>query len=167
MMDAEDRERIEPLECEGVARTVVENIRPLLGNVEVSFNMEDDLYFPAAAYSEWSSILQNVLLNAANATLDVSKPRIEISSMHHNRYGYLYVSDNGVGIGNEADELFKPFARRSNISSERRELGMGGSGLGLTIVEMIAENRNCDVSFVQPDDPDWSTTFQLSWRVER
>lgn len=167
MMDAEDREKIEPLECEGVARTVVANIRPLLGNIEVLFDMQEDLHFPAAAYSEWSAILQNVLLNAANATLDVSEPRIEISSEIHNRYGYLYVSDNGVGIGDDADELFKPFARRSNISSERRELGMGGTGLGLTIVEMIAENRNCDVGFVESSDPRWSTTFQLSWRVER
>ena len=87
--------------------------------------------------------------------------------MIHNRYGYLYVSDNGVGIGDDAKDLFKPFARRSNISSERRELGMGGTGLGLTIVEMIAESRSCDVEFVDPGDPDWSTTFQMSWRVER
>lgn len=167
MMDAEDREKIEPLECEGVARTVVANIRPLLGNVVVTFDMEEGLHFPAAAYSEWSAILQNVLLNAANATLDAARPKIEISSEVHNRYGYLYVSDNGVGIGDDAEELFKPFARRSKISPERRELGMGGTGLGLTIVEMIAENRGCDVGFVDPDDPHWSTTFQMSWRVER
>lgn len=166
MMDAEDRERIEPLECEAVARTVVDNIRPLLGRVDISFDMESGLHFPPAAYSEWSSILQNVLLNAANATLDAATPRIEISSLLHNKYGYLYVSDNGVGIGDDADELFKPFKRRSNLSPERRELGMGGTGLGLTIVEMIAENRNCDVAFVDPGD-DWSTSFELSWRVER
>lgn len=167
MMDAEDRERIEPLECEAVARTVVDNIRPLMGNVSVTFEMERGLHFPPAAYSEWSSILQNVLLNAVNATLDAATPRIEISSMIHNRYGYLYVSDNGVGIGDDAEELFKPFKRKSNVSPERRELGMGGTGLGLTIVEMIAENRNCDVAFVDPDDSDWNTTFELSWRVER
>jgi len=166
MMDTEDRERVEPLECEAVARTVVDNIRPLLGRVDISFDMESGLHFPPAAYSEWSSILQNVLLNAANATLDAATPRIEISSLLHNKYGYLYVSDNGVGIGDDADELFKPFKRRSNLSPERRELGMGGTGLGLTIVEMIAENRNCDVAFVDPGD-DWSTSFELSWRVER
>lgn len=167
MMDAEDREKIEPLECEAVVRTVVANIRPLLGNIEVTFDMQSGLHFPAAAYSEWSAILQNVLLNSANATLDAVKPRIKISSEIHNRYGYLYVSDNGVGIGDNPDELFKPFARRSHISSERRELGMGGTGLGLTIVEMIAENRSCDVAFVAPGEPRWSTTFQMSWRVER
>jgi signal transduction histidine kinase len=166
MMDADDRERIEPLECEAVARTVIDNIRPLLGNVVITFDMESGLYFPPAAYSEWSAILQNVVLNAANATLDSASPRIEISSMLYNKYGYLYVSDNGVGIGDDPDELFKPFKRKSNLSPERRELGMGGTGLGLTIVEMIAENRNCDVAFVDPGD-DWSTSFELSWRVER
>lgn len=167
MMDAEDRERIEPLECEAVARTVVDNIRPLMGNVSVTFDMQRGLHFPPAAYSEWSSILQNVLLNAVNATLDAAQPRIEISSMIHNRYGYLYVSDNGVGIGDDPEELFKPFKRKSSVSAERRELGMGGTGLGLTIVEMIADNRNCDVAFVDPEEPDWNTAFELSWRVER
>ncbi len=167
MMDAEDREKIEPLECEGVVRTVVSNLRPLLGNIEISFDMHEGLHFPPAAYSEWSAILQNVLLNSANAMLDSEDPKIEISSTVHNRYGFLYVSDNGVGIGEDAEEFFKPFARKSNISPERRELGMGGTGLGLTIVEMIAENRNCDVEFVDPDDPDWSTSIELRWRVER
>ncbi|WP_273281742.1 ATP-binding protein [Pseudooceanicola atlanticus] len=167
MMDVEDREKVEALDCEGVVRTVVANLRPLLGNIEISFDMHEGLYFPPAAYSEWSAILQNVILNSANATLDRDDPKIEISSTIHNRYGLLYVSDNGVGIGDDADEYFKPFARKSKISPERRELGMGGTGLGLTIVEMIAENRNCDVAFVDSGDPAWSTTFELSWRVER
>jgi signal transduction histidine kinase len=167
MMDAEDREKIEALECDGVVRTVVANLRPLLGNIDVSFDMHEGLFFPPAAYSEWSAILQNVILNSANATLDQDVPKIEISSTIHNKYGLLYVSDNGVGIGEDADQYFKPFTRKSKISPERRELGLGGTGLGLTIVEMIAENRNCDVAFVDPGDPEWSTTFELSWRVER
>lgn len=167
LMDAEDREKVEALECEGVARTVVQNIRPLLGNVAVTFNMQRGLHFPPASYSEWSAILQNVLLNATNATLDAAAPRIEISSEIHNRYGYLYVSDNGTGIVGDAGELFKPFVRRSEISSDRRELGMGGTGLGLTIVEMIAESRGCDVALVAAGDDGWSTTFEMSWRVER
>ena len=167
MMDAEDREKIEPLECEGVVRTVVRNILPLIGRVQVTFNMQAGMYFPAAAYSEWNAVLQNILVNAANATLDVKQPKIEISSEIYKRYAYLYVSDNGVGIGDDPEALFKPFARQSNISNERRELGMGGTGLGLTIVKMISENRNCEVEFISSEDPIWSTTFQMSWRVER
>ena len=165
MMVAEDREKVEALECEGVVRTVVMTLRPLIGNVDVSLDFEGGLHFPQATYSEWSAILQNVLLNGANATLDTEKPRIEIETFTHNKYGYMYVSDNGAGIGNDSADLFKPFARRSKLSADRKELGMGGTGLGLTIVEMVAENRGCDVQFVDPDDG-WSTTFEMSWRVE-
>ena len=168
-MDTEDRERVEPQDCESIVRHRRLQFTPSLGQGQRRFDFEltDGLHFPPAAYTEWSAILQNVLLNAANATLDQNEPRIRITSALRNRYGLLQVSDNGVGIGENPDEYFKPFARKSKISSERRELGMGGAGLGLTIVEMISENRNCDVAFVAPDDPQWSTTFELSWRVER
>ena len=167
MMDEEDRERIEPQSCESVIRNVVSNFRPLLGNVKVEFDLIRELHFPPASYSEWNAILQNILLNAVNATLDQNEPRIRIASAIRNRYGLLQISDNGIGIGEHPNDFFKPFTRTMNISPERRELGMGGTGLGLTIVEMISENRHCDVAFVTPCDPQWSTTFELKWRVER
>lgn len=167
MMDSEDREKVEALPCEAVARTVVDNVRPLLGRLEVSFSMLKGLHFPPAAYTEWSSVLQNVLLNAANATLDRDSPRIEIRSLMRNRYGCLQISDNGVGVGTESSKFFEPFRRKSSVSQERQKLGMGGMGLGLTIVGLIAGNRNCDVSFVEPIAPKWSTTFEMTWRVER
>ncbi len=43
---------------------------------------------------------------------------------------------------------------------------MGETGLGLPIVEMIAEIKNCDVAFIDQGD-DWSNYYELSWRVER
>lgn len=167
LIEADDRDSIEPMECEAVARSAVSNLKPLLGKVVVEFAMRRGLQFPPAAFAEWNAIFQNVLLNAANATLDEEAPRIRISSGIRNRHGFVCVSDNGVGIGEGADEMFKPFVRRSSISDERRELGMGGTGLGLTIVEMIASNRNCEVAFVPPEGREWSTTFELSWRAEQ
>ncbi len=166
MMDTEDREKVEALECSPVVGSVVMSLRPLIGNIDVSLELEEGLHFPQATFSEWNAIIQNILLNAANATLDAETPRIQIETLTHNKYGYLYVSDNGIGIGANASDLFKPFARHSKLSAERKELGMGGTGLGLTIVEMIAENRNCDVMFIEPEEG-WSTTFAMSWRMER
>jgi hypothetical protein len=51
------------------------------------------------------------------------------------------------------------------ISPERRSLGLGGTGLGLTIVRMVATSVNCRVAFVQPE-PGFETAFQLSWSEE-
>jgi hypothetical protein len=64
-----------------------------------------------------------------------------------------------------AEELFNPFVRKLKISPERRSLGLGGTGLGLTIVRMVATSVNCRVAFVRPESG-FATAFQLSWSEE-
>lgn len=65
-----------------------------------------------------------------------------------------------------SDQLFEPFVRKLEISSERRELGVGGSGLGLTIVRMIADRVGCRVAFVEPSRG-FTTCFELAWKEQR
>lgn len=165
LMDVEDREQADALSCESVIKSSLRLLRPLLGSVEVDTRLSSKPRFPPGTFAEWNAILQNVLLNAANATLDKSEPQVLIETRKIGNRASILVSDNGIGVGEDAEDLFKPFERRSRISQERRQLGLGGTGLGLTIVALIAENRNCDVEFVEPED-DWSTTFRLSWRTE-
>ncbi len=165
MMDAEDRREVSRLRAEPVVRQAYENVAPYLGRTEVAIVVHDELRLPSATVTEWYAVLQNVLLNAANATLDRADPKIQVDIFRSGRRSYLQVSDNGFGVDLEnADDLFKPFVRYSAISDERRELGVGGTGLGLTIVDMIATQRECEVGFVTPD-PGWSTTFEMSWRT--
>jgi len=77
----------------------------------------------------------------------------------------LRISDTGSGIDlEEAERLFEPFQRKGSISEERKSLGLGGHGLGLTIVRMIAEGRRCHVGFVTPESG-FSTTFELTWKT--
>ena len=164
MLDQEDREVVEPLIVGPVVKAAVKNVKPFLGRMNVQFDIRDKLFFPAATMTEWTSVIQNVMLNAANATLDEAEPKVEISALRNGQYAIVTVSDNGIGIDGDGDELFQPFVRHSAISDERRELGLGGTGLGLTIVDMIATQRGCEVRFVEPDDG-WSTTFEMSWRA--
>ena len=66
------------------------------------------------------------------------------------RTAWLKVNDMGAGIDWERSaQFFEPFAREIEISRERRGLGLGGMGLGLTIVRMIADQRRCKVQFVK------------------
>lgn len=82
------------------------------------------------------------------------------------RRQFLRVSDTGVGLDmplEETDVLFEAFERRLRFSEANRSIAIGGQGLGLAIVRMIANNRRVDVAFVKPSRG-FATSIELSWR---
>ena len=82
---------------------------------------------------------------------------------------WLRISDTGQGLGvslNEAPKLFEPFERRLKISEDKRSIAIGGQGLGLAIVRMIAHRRLAKVEFVAPEER-FSTTFEIAWKGVR
>jgi len=131
-------------------------------NIDTS-SIDESLRLPEGRFAEWSAIFQNVFLNAVNAMLDVESKHISVVSRAHGRTRAILVQDTGCGVDlTSAEDLFKPFVRRLALSPERRALGLGGSGLGLTIVRMIAQNLSCKVAFVEPAEG-FSATLRLSW----
>ena len=131
-------------------------------SIDVS-GVDSELRLPAGTLAEWSAVLQNVFVNATNATLDTDEKRLFVSSRANGRVRSILIQDTGVGIDLEhAEEMFEPFARRLELSPERRALGLGGTGLGLTIVRMVATNIGCKVAFVEPENG-FATAFRLSW----
>jgi len=160
---AEDREEARPQRAERVLKTVISNLRPFLSDIEVQMDVDRGLVLPAATLAEWQGLLQNVITNAVNAMMDSDVRILKIATARAGKRAYLRVSDTGVGIDlKEAERFFEPFQRQGNISEERKSLGFGGYGLGLTIVRMIADSRRCRATFVRPDEG-FSSTFQLSW----
>lgn len=163
LLDPDDRDQVEALALGNVLRQVAKNISLLITGVEVTFEVPRDIYLPAATFAEWNSLFQNVLINAANATLDTEQRRIRCVGGRTGRAAWVRIDDNGAGVDHEdSAHLFEPFKRELNLSEERKALGLGGMGLGLTIVRMIADQRRARVSFVEPP-PGWSTSFQMSW----
>ncbi len=164
----EDRDRRERLRAKPVVLQVVDQLRSLLRGVRFDTDSLDGaLRLPAAAFAEWSSLFQNVLLNATNAMIDSDRREIRVRSCSRGDDRCVVVEDTGCGVDpNDAGELFAPFVRKLTISPDRRALGYGGSGLGLAIVRLIASNAGCQVSFVSPDG-DYSTAFRLSWSERR
>ena len=163
LLESDDRDEIEALVAAEVVDQVFANVRPLLPGMKMAASIPRDLFLPAATFAEWNSLFQNVLINASNATLDLAERKVWCTGGRTGRATWIRVEDNGVGVEyDDAEHLFEPFARQLSISEERRALGLGGMGLGLTIVRMIANQRRAKVRFVEPN-PGWSTAFQLSW----
>ena len=154
------------------ARAVIEEITNqtsfLARDAEIDYSQIDDrLRLPEASFAEWGAIFQNVFINAFNAMLDSPKRRLHISFRSHEKFREILIQDTGYGINlKDADRLFEPFQRASKISAERKALGYGGTGLGLTIVRLLANNIGCSVQFVDPEDG-FKTAFSIRWRVDK
>jgi hypothetical protein len=152
-----------------LARAVVEaaatQVRPFARGIEIRADrVPDHMRLPLGGYAEWIALLQNVFLNAINATLDSEVRRIDVDGRSAAADSWLRVQDTGSGVDlTTASTLFLPFERRQAVSAERAALGLGGAGLGLTIVQMLAGDLRATVAFEQPD-PEYSTAFVIRWR---
>jgi len=166
LLEEDGREQAGRLKIRGVLREVAKSLKVLMPRVEIDILVPPSMYLPPATYAEWHALFQNVLTNAGNAMLDVAKPRIGITAHSEGSRYRIHVNDIGVGIELSTQrKMFEPFGREQRISEERAALGLGGMGLGLTIVRMIADQRGCSARFTQPEDG-WNTTFELEWTAD-
>ena len=168
LFSAEDRSAIDRLRVVGVVTQVVRAFQALMPRVHFDFSdVPESLRFPVGSFAEWSALLQNVLTNAWNAMLDADEAIVSLDGGHGPRAReWLRVSDTGAGLDvplRDSDALFEPFERRLHINAANRSIAMGGQGLGLSIVRMIAGRRSARVAFVKPKRG-FATTLDVSWK---
>ncbi|MCR4378064.1 MAG: ATP-binding protein [Rhodospirillales bacterium] len=169
LADKEDRETISSLRAERVLKLAQSNLSPFLGGVDIDFTVDEKMRLPYATLAEWHGLFQNVITNALNAMVETrGKRQLRISSGRGpGLRAWVRISDNGSGIDlSHSEDFFEPFKRKGDISKDRKSMGLGGHGLGLTIVRMIAENRKCRARFIEPESG-FSTTFELSWSAPK
>ena len=168
LVSEEDREATARLRVAPVVDSVVRAMRPIMPGVSLeAVDVPDDLRFPVGSFADWNAVLQNLLSNAWNAMLDAEDASVAFDGGRKGRFReWLRVSDTGVGLGvplGEASRLFEPFERRLRISEQNRSVAMGGQGLGLALVRLIAARRSVRAVFVRPR-AGFSTSIELSWK---
>ena len=165
-----DHENVQDLKTFS-AKKIVENIIPQISFIQpgVTFDLagiDPDFHLPPATYAEWVSIFQNAFFNSLNALVDSDDRVIAIRSEDTGGCRRILIEDTGSGIDlGESEALFELFKRRITISRERRELGFGGSGLGLTIMRVIAGSRGVRVRF-EPPSLGFATSLVMEWTYE-
>jgi signal transduction histidine kinase len=168
LLSDEDKAATDRLKVGAVVDQTIRGMRALMPGVNFDKSgVPENLRFPLGSLADWNAVLQNVLSNAWNALLDSSEARIAfIAGREKSGREWLHVSDSGQGLDvplTEAEKLFEPFERRIKISNDKRSIAIGGQGLGLAIVRMIAHRRSASVAFVTADEG-FSTTFEIAWR---
>ncbi len=168
LLTDEDRTARQRLAVKPVVQQVVRSMRPLMPGVKFDYySISSKTLFPVGAFSDWSAVLQNAFANSWNAMLGASTMSVYIETGYGPRNReWIRISDSGVGLGMplaDSNTLFNPFERQLQVDDSRRSLMIGGQGLGLTIVRMIANRRSAKVAFVVPK-VGFSTTLELSWQ---
>jgi signal transduction histidine kinase len=166
LLDEQTRDSKGKFLAQAVMDDAADQIRPFARGVTIySDRVDESMRLPLGGYAEWIALLQNVLLNAVNATLDSVIRRIDVDSGRDLAGSWIRIQDTGSGVDlDTASSLFLPFERRQAISPERAALGLGGAGLGLTIVQMLASDLRVTVAFEEPD-AEHSTAFVVRWQA--
>jgi len=163
LMHEADREKRNVFSAKKLISRVVSNSEVLLRQVKIVNDIPETMKLPSATFAAWNAVFQNVLINSVNAMLDSKVREVRCWGESTNGKNKLYVMDTGVGVRlHDSSDLFKPFIRRLEIPEERKSLGLGGMGIGLTIVKMVADSLACKVYFVEPVGK-FKTSFTLEW----
>lgn len=165
LLEEENRTEIGRYRARAIVEDVSEILSVLARRTRVDCGGVDKaLLLPPATYTAWSAVVQNILVNAYRATLESRPGRVLVDGGGSDGAGFLRFQDNGHGGVDlkRADRLFLPFERSGAVTERAAALGLGGSGLGLTIVRMITDEVGCRVGFEEPD-PGWSTAIRISW----
>jgi len=122
---------------------------------------------------ELAAILLNGLSNALKAVIagGAKKGLIELHAYRARGKVCMDIMDNGIGLNaDERKSAFTPLvsdpssrlydALEVRLASEDRQLLGQGSGLGLSIVQGILENRKGSVAFVDPTNG-WATCLHI------
>lgn len=127
-------------------------IRKSIENLEVPIQQRQAVvqtsgYFPIirGAKVPLVQLFQNLISNSLKYS--IKKPVILIHSTIEKSHVQIYVKDNGIGIPKEeADTIFEPFTRIPNETNE------DGTGLGLALVKLIADQHQGTVNVLHPFD---------------
>ena len=154
LLDEETRTSSAAVKARPLIKSVARDLTMLSrGTVVDADAVSAGLILPGTSYPAWSAIVQNVLINSFNAVLDKNRKQVFVDDgVSPSGRTWLRFQDTGDGVDiATAEQLFEPFVRSRPGSRERAALGLGGSGLGLTIVRMIAAELGCRVAFVEPE----------------
>ena len=135
----------------------VERARSSAGNRSITISKQEDLIIMGHA-QDLRQLLSNLLNNAIKYTPD--NGNITLSLSREGDYGFLEVTDDGIGI--EQEDLPYIFDRFYRVDKARSRAS-GGTGLGLAIVKSIAEQHGGSIAATS--EPGRGTTFTFKFKL--
>uniref|UniRef100_UPI0022E108CF sensor histidine kinase n=1 Tax=Terrisporobacter petrolearius TaxID=1460447 RepID=UPI0022E108CF len=124
-------------------------------DIEILFDTDAEEIITSIDKEKIERVILNLLSNAIKYTN--KNGRIEVHIKHDNKFVYISIKDNGIGIPKEkVDQIFHRFYQVDSILSRKSE----GSGIGLCIVDEIIKLHNGKVEIDSEENK--GTTFEIT-----
>ena len=132
---------LKPVQLEQSIKQSMKQIKLEIKQSNAEINIKTPLPEVIGHYSLINQILFNILTNTIKFVKSGVKPKVKIWAEEKNRWIYLYVKDNGIGIAPENQEkIFNVFERLHGIET------YPGTGIGLAIVKKGMERMGGKVN---------------------
>jgi len=147
-----NQEKIENIDINHLVKSIIDLIYV---PEHISIQIENELPVIKADLFRMHQVFQNIISNAVHH-IDKPKGEILIGSMERDDHYIFYIQDNGIGIPKkDFKKIFKVF----QTSNET------GTGIGLSIVKKIIENKNEKIWLESTENV--GTTFFFTYQKNR
>ncbi|NIV15474.1 MAG: hypothetical protein GWN62_30720, partial [Aliifodinibius sp.] len=152
------------IELTSLVKNIYRDMRRLFEHRAIDFQI--DLPSTATYVNGVPLALKMVIIELLHNALKFTPDRGEVtlSVSQHRKRVFIEVSDTGIGIPYEKQELvfanFYEIQDTVNHKSSREEFMGGGMGIGLSLVKEILTNLNGKIVLIS--DPGNGTTFKVS-----
>jgi signal transduction histidine kinase len=165
MKDGKKEYLIEPLELEGILRTLQKSTLPILEQQGFTVEVEVPKEIPAALGDSKGLLrcMRNLLDNAAKYSGDQRWIGVRVDVNEFANWGRevtISIADHGIGVdADEVEHIFDPFYRGARVVAAQ----IHGSGLGLAVVYQIMTAIGGKLSV--KSQPEKGSVFTLHLRV--
>jgi CheY-like chemotaxis protein len=109
--------------------------------------------------AQLEQVFLNLIINARHAIRHKGSGNITIGCYTENRYVKFYIQDDGCGMSRDVvKQIFNPFFSTKGAYS-KNDLGIQGTGLGLSVSYNIVRNHNGWIDVVSEENK--GTTFTV------
>ena len=129
-------------------------------DVELQINYENSDCHLLGNRVEIGQVVMNFMLNALAAVKEAPSKKVKVGARLEENHVVIFVEDSGNGVPADLEEkIFRPF-----FSTKGEE----GSGLGLYISKLIADNHECELSVKRSTDASLGgACFELKFPSKR
>lgn len=127
-------------------------------NIELIFDTDSEEIITSIDKEKIERVILNLLSNSIKFTNE--KGKIEVYIKHDDKFIYITIKDNGIGIPKEkVDQIFHRFYQVDSILSRKSE----GSGIGLCIVDEIIKMHGGKINIYSEENK--GTTFEIVLKI--